>query len=337
MAYQVIPTAYTRATTPAAASFRAPAQRQGWWIQIKNGGDFGWAECCTWPGFGDQAGLERAIWNLPPECSAPDPYWPVELLSAWNNALLDLDSRRQSIPLCKIFSGPVSESVSSAIMVHTEEEALLAFAAGARTLKVKLRPDNVSDVISLANLIHNTDEDASIRIDANQSLELAAAEKLVRSLPKSEKIWLEEPLNLPLVEDKAALEQVLKFRDLCHSKEIRLIADESTIHYRGWRVLIESRWADSVSIKPMFVGGLSAARERALESMRLGIMPYFSHAMESVLGRQQVAHLAASLQRPICDGLSIGESVADCRIHLDLNRPGTGVRLTTGPDGPEWA
>ncbi|MDF1661030.1 MAG: enolase C-terminal domain-like protein, partial [Planctomycetota bacterium] len=104
--------------------------------------------------------------------------------------------------------------------------------------------------------------------------------------------WIEQPLKATDLEGH---------RKLRENYSIPVALDESLAHFSIADV-VEGKAADAVVIKPMFCGGLLAARNMILEARKAGLITILTNALESAVGRQAALHLAASLpiQLPAC-------------------------------------
>ena len=113
---------------------------------------------------------------------------------------------------------------------------------------------------------------------------------------------LEQPLGRDAFDAHAVLRRELGGRRA-------LALDESLYEPGGLRRIIAAEAADEVVVKPMFCGGLLAARVLVKRASAAGLAVSITHALESLVGRLGALHLACATlpeDGPAC-GLDLGE------------------------------
>ncbi len=275
-------------------------QRTGWLLRLQDrDGHFGWGDAAPWPGFGASAQeVERALLDvlpgLPELCIET-----LEHLEAWLQAaalpapaayavelaLLDLLAQRSGQPLRELFADKPRARVASHVLVADAAEAQAAVAAGARTLKLKLGGQDPWPRV--ASVRAAVGWDVALRLDVNGGWQLPAALRYAQALEELRPDWLEQPV--------VGLDALGSLRQ---QTAIPIAADECLAEHDVTAVLPA---ADVLVLKPMFVGGLLAARRIARKGLAAGKRVALTHALESAVGRTGTLQLAAALP-----GLEVG-------------------------------
>jgi L-alanine-DL-glutamate epimerase-like enolase superfamily enzyme len=221
-------------------------------------------------------------------------------------ALLDALARSLGLPLAVLLSNgrPPLASLPTAALVGAlppeaaAREAARAVAAGHRTVKLKL--DGREDLARASAVRDAVGPGVALRLDANALWPDvdAAAEALAAFAPLAPEFF-EQPVGG--LEPLAALQPRVPFP---------LAADEALVDANacdralaaGLRVLV---------LKPMWRGGLLAARALAARAQAAGARVVLSSALDRGVGTAGVLHLAASLSAPGCVGLGTAGLFAD--------------------------
>ncbi|HET9624104.1 MAG TPA: enolase C-terminal domain-like protein [Kofleriaceae bacterium] len=219
---------------------------------------------------------------------------------AIETALLDMLTRAAHAPLADWFASTPATRAAIAAVVDDANDARIAYAAGVRTLKIKLGPD---EALGRVRAIADAAPGAKLRIDANQSwpieivpTRLAALVDLVADAIA----YVEEPcrdtrrlLREPLP-CKLALDESLQ--GLSHAEIIEQLAQPQLA---------------AIVLKPSLLG-LYDALVIAQATRYYGPEPVVSHALEGPIGSAACAQLALAVD------LGIGCCVAGLAAHAGL-------------------
>jgi L-alanine-DL-glutamate epimerase-like enolase superfamily enzyme len=320
---------YTAALSTPLATARGPLRaRQGWYVAVRAFGATGLGEVVPEPVWGTEsrdvaaAALEALAAGRAAERvsvsrgEVTNPEQGLASLEAWlaasgvsarthpalhaglELALLDALARALNVPLAVLLSNgrPPLASLPTAALVgalppeSAAHEAARAVAAGHRTVKLKL--DGRDDLARARAVRAAVGPAVALRLDANALWPDVdtAAEALAAFAPLAPE-FLEQPVGG--LEPLAALQLRVPFP---------LAADEALIDpdacdralAAGLRVLV---------LKPLWRGGLLAARALAARAQAAGARVVLSSALDRGVGTAGVLHLAATLSAPGCVGL----------------------------------
>ena len=157
-------------------------------------------------------------------------------------------------------------------------------AADARTVKVKVgRGDLAAEARRLGELSASR-PDLRLRIDANRSLSLDDARRLVEGLDPARVEYVEEPLREPL--------ELPAF----HFATGLAVALDESLHEPALRSALETAPGVVAHVmKPSLVGGLLAVRERAERTARQGLRTVVTSSFESSYSLGVLARLVTWL------------------------------------------
>ncbi len=267
---------YTRAGAP-----------PGFLLRIEDAaGLHGWGDAAPWPGFGDwgrAAELEAAL-------RTGGAGIPIEAAHAWELATLDLQARRQGRPLAELLAADPADRVPVHTLVHDADEAVLACAAGATHLKIKVGRDSLANDDGRVWAIRASVGAAPrLRLDANGAWDLEGACEAIDRLKRWDIEWIEQPIPPG---DAGALAQV------GHRTGVAIAADEAVTGTAALEEIAQAGGVDVVVIKPMFVGGPRRAADLAARARALGLRAVITHAFGSPVDRAGALHVAAALGDP---------------------------------------
>jgi o-succinylbenzoate synthase len=254
---------------------------------------------------------------------------------AVEQALLDLQAKRQGVPLCRLLSTEARAQVHVNALLGAQspealaDEALRAVAEGYETLKIKVagRP-LAEDVARLSAVRKAVGPTVRLRVDANGAWTEAEAGSALEALGAYDLELCEQPVGPEEYEALARLSE----RAPCP-----LAADESLALPEVLRVLLERpRTVGVLVLKPMVLGGLLPTLAVAREAARRGLDAYVTSSLDGVIARAGAAHLAAALPSGrYASGLGVGHLFKDepgnhpfrpVRGRIELPRtPGQGV------------
>ena len=228
--------------------------------------------------------------------------------AALETALLDLAGRIAGLPVWALLGGrcrttiPLSVSLANPdfdadlrLMARLREDGV-----GIVKLKAGVR-DHAFDLMRLERL--RTDfPDFEIRIDYNQGLDPAVAEKAVRDVAVFRPVFVEQPVRA----NQFAL--MARLRD---TVDVPLLADESVFGPEDMLRAIEAGACDGVSVKVMKSGGLRRAQQVAAIAGAAGLSAYGGDMFETGL-----AHLAGVQMIAASPAVSLGCEFYQARYYL---------------------
>ncbi|WP_257458823.1 o-succinylbenzoate synthase [Archangium lipolyticum] len=232
---------------------------------------------------------------------------------AIEQALLDLQSQREGIPLSHLLSAEARGEVQVNALLGAQgaealaEEARRAVAEGYTTLKVKVagRPLD-EDAARLSAVREAVGPDIRLRVDANGGWKEPEALLALESL---------SGYGLELCEQPVAAEDPDALFRLCERAPCPLAADESLAFPELLqKLLTHPRTVGILVLKPMVLGGLLPTLAVAREAARRGMDAYVTSSLDGVIARAGAAHVAAALPSGrYASGLGVG--------HLFKNEP----------------
>lgn len=225
---------------------------------------------------------------------------------ALETALLDLWARREGLPLYRLFSSKSTTDrlrYSGVIPFISRDDRFLQTLELVEQLKLpalKLKVvDRSSGIAQLKRIRAVIGPDVDIRVDANGAF-----------TPREALAFIEEaePLNISMVEQPVAREDLDGLQAVSAASRIPVIADESMYTTRGPQYLIDNRICDGLNIRLSSCGGLLKARDlyrRAVSrKMRVVLGAHVGEtAVLSLAGRHlamlcpQAVHLEGSFSK----------------------------------------
>lgn len=321
---------------PYSLPFRAPIRtaagvfpvRRGVLVEVRDErGMRGIGDAAPWPGFGDGRDAIAALGDLAAAWSVGAPGGlgatgiagalespgdvaravvalglPPEAACALEQALLDLLTRGRGVPLHRALGPSAERSVAVHSLVADAEDAVVAVAAGFTALKVKIAGDLAPADARVAAIRAAVGPSVRLRLDANGGWTREEAVEAARRLARHAPEWIEQPTR-----DLAGLAAV-------RATGVAVAADESLGSAADLEAVIAAGAADVAVIKPMFAGGLLAARQLALRAVEAGLRAVVTCSLESAVGRWGALHLAATLPGGEAHGLlaPLARDLAPC-------------------------
>ncbi len=292
----------------ASAAARVPVRR-GWWLRLTDAeGRRGTGDAAPWPGFGAgrgrvAAGLQRALGMLRKrrfaDLAALDAWLeeaalPGPAAYACELAVLDLLARERGTSVAGLLASEPRAAVPGHALVQGADSARAAVARGARWLKLKALPGPEATVRRLAAVRAAVGPEVRLRLDCNGAWSLDGARRVQGALADLRLDWWEQPV--------ARLAELAALRG-----PVPIAADESLLS-ESPEAVCEA--VDGVVLKPMFLGGLLAARRWYVRARSRGLRVLLTHALESPVGRAGTLALAASLDELEPGGLAGGPGAA---------------------------
>lgn len=273
--------------------------RDGLLVQLWQDDQIGWGEVAPLPGF-SQESLEQAQqatlhalaqWSQGASLSAVASAFSALPSVAFGLSMADAELRKQL---------PAEVSLHSAPLCHGDPDelygrlgALPGDVNGNKVAKVKVGLyEAVGDGLNVTMLLEAL-PDLHLRLDANRSWAPAKAAAFARYVVpelRSRIAFIEEPCT--------TREQSLEF---ARDTGIAIAWDES-VREKGFEVHAEPGLA-AIIIKPTLIGSLTRCRELIAQSHRAGLVAVISSSIESSLGLNQLARMAAWLTPDVVPGL----------------------------------
>ena len=165
-------------------------------------------------------------------------------------------------------------------------QAGAAWAAGHRTLKLKVGATRPEEDRRRVEAVRNALPDATLRLDANGGWdEITAAAALERLAG----------YRIELVEQPVASEATEALARLRRAQLCRIAADEAVTSLEAGRDLLAAEAADVLVLKPMRLGGLRPALTLAGEAAERGVPCVVTTTFDAAVGVAAALHLAAAL------------------------------------------
>jgi o-succinylbenzoate synthase len=222
---------------------------------------------------------------------------------AIETALCDALARRAGSSLAAVLRPTPATRVEIAAVVDTADEARAAIAAGVRTLKLKLGPDEPLDRV---RAIADAAPGARLRIDANRTWRLvgAAPPQLAQLAQRFGGViaYVEEPC-------------LATHRLLAHGPACKVALDESlaTIPSGGLAFALTSPDLAALVLKPTLLG-LAGALDLAARAHDHGVAAVVSHGLEGPIGTAACAELALAIADPAPAGLAAHGALTGWRL-----------------------
>ena len=288
-----------RETWPGSSS--SLVQRKGWILEVHRDGLRGFGECAPLPETGTenfQAAERQLAWL------AAGGFLESERLNALmdglarrtpavscglETALLDLEARRQGIPLRRLLvrSPGVSFRVNGLSGSACGNHLAKACREGFEVIKLKVGHGSWQEELRcLECLVPQLPGGTRLRLDANGAWDISTARRFLAAAESLPIESMEEPMTQPTLE---ALESLQK------ETRIPLAIDES-FH----RLDLETLFADApvrrLVLKPMALGGLKRTLKLARRALEAGMEPVVTSTLESSIGLHALCELTAAVE-----------------------------------------
>ena len=259
----------------------------------------------------------------------PDGPGALALRCALDVARLDLRGRIEGRSVASLLGegGPaewvqVNAVLGSGEPAEVAEYARAAWVAGYRVLKLKVGARSIDEDVARVAAVREACPDAVLRLDANGAWSSADAVEAVAALAPSRIELLEQPVAASAVEALARVRE---------QSPMRIAADEAVVDAELLAQVLELNAADLVVLKPMMLGGLTAAAEVARRAFERGIGAFVTTTFDSSIGTAAALHFAASLPWDAAHGLGTGEHLAADVTATTLLATGGRMALPPGP------
>ncbi|MCC7383607.1 MAG: o-succinylbenzoate synthase [Deltaproteobacteria bacterium] len=212
------------------------------------------------------------------------PALPASARHAVDQALLDLLAARRGSSVARLLHPGARTRVPLHTLVSTPEEARAAAARGARALKIKVGHRSLDqDRAHVAEIRAAAGPEIPLRLDANGAWSEARAAEAITALSVFGLQCVEQPTR--------TLGEMARLR---RQVSVPIAADEGVANAEDLEELIALGAADLVVLKPMLLGGLSAASVLARRCADAGLPVSVTASLESAIGRAGALEVAAA-------------------------------------------
>ncbi len=205
-------------------------------------------------------------------------------------ALFDLLARTLGVPVHALFGGRVKDEIALNGWLgiinpdKAKQETQEMLDRGFRSLKVKIDAD-VSGGRKRVEAVKSVAGDRmQIRVDANESLNLAQAKETVRAL---------EPFHIEYLEQPMPREKFEDFIELAKFSPVKLMADESIYDLKTLLQILKSGAAQFVKVKVQKMGGFLKTYQAVQVAEAFGVPVILGHGFGLTLNTLAELHLAA--------------------------------------------
>jgi O-succinylbenzoate synthase len=195
---------------------------------------------------------------------------------------------------------------------------------GYSTIKAKIGLQTEREITAI-RAIARAFPDIKLRLDGNQSFSKVTLVPFAENLPIEQLDYLEQPCSL---------EEMKQLSIWRAASGIRVFADESATTLASLQMLAAQNIVDGIVLKPQLAGSLEEIKAMVLFARNQGWNITFTTLLESLVGRQLTARLAAIHAPHETHGLSTG-----ALLQKDFGRdhirdgwfyPATEIRLDPG-------
>jgi o-succinylbenzoate synthase len=225
---------------------------------------------------------------------------------ALETALLDLLGQQSGTPLNQLIaqhtaqnnsgavhpqqrhSIPVNAVIGARTLDDTVTQALLAVKQGFRCLKLKIGTGAFSieqEVARIGAVRAAVGPDIQLRLDANESLNVAQATTLLTRCAHYQLQYVEQPLPRA---------QLAEMRHLRAQVTVPLAADEAVTTLQSARQILAEQAADILIIKPQLLGGLLIGRQIIQSAAEQQVQCVITSSIDTGIGIAAALHLAAA-------------------------------------------
>ena len=311
---------------PAGTSRGIYTTRQSWFVTVtdtERPGMSGVGECAPLPDLSCDArpdyertlrslcGMVETMGRVPADMLRPYP----SMLFGLETALLDLQNGGKGTLFDTPFTrGEEGITINGLVWMGSFDEMLERLEAkmrdGFRCVKLKIGAIDFNHELSLVRHIREafTKDQIELRVDANGGFSPAQAPQRLEQLARYDIHSIEQPIRQHQWRDMAAL---------CRETPIPIALDEELIgvNLPGMKEeLLDTIRPQYIILKPSLHGGMSGAREWISMSAERGIGSWMTSALESNVGLNAVAQLAADIYGPdikMPQGLGTGQLFTD--------------------------
>ena len=292
----------------------AVSERRGLWLVLRDAaGREGVGECAPLPVFSVEtlaearaalAGLVRGGSSLTGRelgdageigAAVAALGWPAAAAHAVDQALLELLAAERGVPVWRLLAEervePDRGPVESHALVADAAQARAAVLAGARVLKLKVGDRALAeDVARVAAVRAAVGPEVRLRLDANGAWDAVTAPVALREAAALGVELVEEPLAGGDLAGLAALRRA--------SAGVAIAVDESCRSAGALEAVVAAGAADVVVLKPMLIGGPSAASAMARRAVAAGLGVMITTSLDGAVARRAAEAVARAVPGP---------------------------------------
>lgn len=290
---------------PAGTSRGVYTTRKSWFVTITDGERTGVGECAPLPNLScdDIEDYEKVLRNLCANFSVTSqinyemlrPY--PSMLFGIETALLSLEkgNRLFDTPFSRGEEGiPFNGLIWMGSFDEMRQQVDEKIRQGFRCIKIKIGAIDFNEELELIKYIRQlfSKEELELRVDANGAFGFNEAAEKLEILSHYDIHSIEQPIKSRQWKEMAAL---------CNYSKIPIALDEELIGiniYAMKRQMLEIINPRYIVLKPSLHGGMRGVREWVDIADALGIGSWITSALESNIGLNAVAHLAAEIYGP---------------------------------------
>jgi len=271
----------------------------------------GFGECCSSTSFRDESfeGIKSVIdHGLGPAIIGSDPFDLESIFEKMESrashnfqakagidfALFDIQGKSLNKPLYKIIGGsynkilPVTYTLSADNVEETVTKAEKMIEAGYKTLVVKLKGPEKTDILRFKSVRETVGPDIKIRADCNQAYNPVKAIRIIKKIERYDPEFIEQPVKRW---DLKGMARVVR------SVDAPISADESNVSINETRKIIELEAADILNIKVPKNGGIYLSKKIANIAESADIPCLVGGMMTLEIARQASRHFAVSTKQ----------------------------------------
>lgn len=232
---------------------------------------------------------------------------PPAIRCGVSSAYLSYTAAKNGLRLCDLFAAqgdmadtvPVNALITEQTPQQCVEAAKHHVSRGIRTVKLKCGEDRHADAARI-EAVRGDFPDLNLRIDPNQSWDVAWAAEHLRSLRSFNIQYCEEPLPSGTSFDE--------YRRLRECGGIPIALDESIVDLNSAELALEKGAADYFVLKLQRLGGIDRLLDVARFAKSRHVDSILTSSMEATVGLVAGLHCAAVMQ---CPGLDSGLATSD--------------------------
>jgi L-alanine-DL-glutamate epimerase-like enolase superfamily enzyme len=220
--------------------------------------------------------------------------------AAVDMALYDLMGKALKLPLYTLLGGKMREAAIAYPVIPLDTPQIMAatasqYAAGAKTLKLKIGGTIAEDVARLAAIRAAIGDQIKLRVDVNQGWgDAQTAIAAIHALQEFDLEYVEQPVKDSDIEGMA---------EVCHAVDVPIMADESLHSPADARQIIARQAADMFNIKLMKCGGILRALEILSLAEAAGIPCIVGSMGESSIASAAAVHLSVARNILACEAI----------------------------------
>jgi len=211
--------------------------------------------------------------------------------AAVDMALYDLMGKSLGVPVYRLLGGKAREVVTAYPVVPLDTPQVMAatasqFAAGAKTLKLKIGTTIEEDVARLTAIRAAIGGQVKLRVDVNQGWgDAKTAIAAIQALQEFDLEWVEQPVKDTDIDGMA---------EVCRAVDVPIMADESLHSPSDALEIIQKGAADILNIKLMKCGGIYRGLQIQALAEAAGLPCIVGSMGESSIASAAAVHLSAA-------------------------------------------